>query len=614
MANLNPVETSVTIAGSACHFVHLTLNQCLNGHHIFSVVVDYDQLDSKWMGNPTKMIQMIGGDVGITMKHKQTGEMNLFSGIITNVSMSGEYQEEGKIIISGCSPTIKLDGEPTMDSFIDLTLQNIVQESIDNSGNGGEVDINPKFKGKIDYITQHNESCHQFLNRLSWLYGEWYGYDGTSLFWGQPDLGDTASITYDTEMTHFDFSASLIPPTVNRFDYLTHDVNEVNSTTPDTVAGVRGYVKASLDQSKKIYTSEATRPLEASIFSKKEIDDLVKVDKYRRVSQMLTMKGRTQTCKVKIAKLISVGLPKNMDVALKHVETFLVTQVTHEADQDGTYFNTFTAIPSEMENLPMTPVKEPVALPQTAWVTSNADPRERGRVQVEFQWQKKLNKTTNWIRVATPDAGSSGAVSTNRGFVFIPEEGDQVMVSFENGDPNRPYVSSSIFAENVSKGGGGNNAVKSIFTRSGIQIVFNDDDGKGSLHISDPSGNTWDMDGHGNIVVYAPNDVTITAGKTMTLNSTTMNVNVSENQTDSIGENQLISIGNSQEITVGETITITATDMSETYSNNVDTKIGQKQTINAGKTDHFTVNGDMVIKSVGKALLQGNKDARISKG
>jgi len=34
--------------------------------------------------------------------------------------------------------------------------------------------------------------------------------------------------------------------------------------------------------------------------------------------------------------------------------------------------------------------------------------------------------------------------------------------------------------------------IKSIITRSGIQVVFNDD--QKSLHIEDPSGNTWDMD------------------------------------------------------------------------------------------------------------------------
>ena len=47
---------------------------------------------------------------------------------------------------------------------------------------------------------------------------------------------------------------------------------------------------------------------------------------------------------------------------------------------------------------------------------------------------------TSWIRVLTPDAGVSDKVSTNRGFVFIPEKDDIVLVGFRYDDPNRPFV------------------------------------------------------------------------------------------------------------------------------------------------------------------------------
>lgn len=511
MSNLNPVETRITIAGKPCHFVHLTLKQAFNKHSYFEIKVDYEELDSLWMGNPIQIIQLIGKDVNITMQHKQTGESNMFKGIITNVSMNGRHGEQNYITVFGASPTIKLDGTPTMDSFMDLTLQTIVQESVSNSGNGGEVTIKPVFKGKIDYITQYRETCFDFLNRLSWLYGEWFFYDGTTCYFGKPDLGSVTPITYDVEMTHFDLRANLIPPKINRFDYLNHDDNEVNSDAPDSVDGVRGYIKVALDKSKEVYTSDATHPLEASILSKKELDDLVKVDKYRMVSQMLIMNGSTQTCKVGIGRLISVELPSKMRVPLKHVETFLVTEITHDIDQDGTYQNTFSAIPSEMENIPMEAIEAPTALPQVAWVKTNAD--SKGRVKVEFQWQKKMNKTTNWIRVQTPDAGSSDKVASNRGFVFIPEEGDLVMVAFENGDPNRPYVSGAIFSENASIGGGDTNKTKSLTTRCGSTVTL--DDSKGSLTIKDKHGSdsVMIMDGEQNIIIASDNTIMLSCGK-----------------------------------------------------------------------------------------------------
>lgn len=603
--SLNSVKTTLTIAGKPCHFVHLKLHQSFNNHHTFEVTINFSELDSAWMANPIKMFQMIGGDVGITMQHTQTGEMNLFAGIITNVAMTGEHATEGNIVVSGCSPTIKLDGMPTMDSFIDFTLKEIVQESIENSGNGAEVNVKPVFDGNISYVSQHNESCFSFLNRLSWLYGEWFGYSGTEIFFGKPDLGDASSITYDTEMTHFDFSASLIPPKVNRFDYLTKQVNEVNTDAPDTVAGVRGYIKVALDQSNKVYTSDATRPLEASILSKKDLDDLVKVDKYRAVSQMLTMRGRTQTCKVKISKLISVGLPSNMDVPLKAVETFLVTEVTHEAHQDGTYFNTFTAIPSEMENIPMQPVKEPIALPQVAWVKSNAD--EKGRVKVAFQWQKKINKTTNWIKVSTPDAGNSSMFRHNRGFVFIPEEGDEVMINFENGDPNRPYVSSSIFPENTSLGGGENNRLKSIRTRNGHRIEFDDNDEDLNITIKDKNDNIIKLNTNNkSILIQSIESIDI---KSKTINLDADDINLSSKNTTLTSRERLalfadekVSIHSENNVSMesfdllnisGKESNIKGTSIIDITGNDVN--IGaQDETLLSGST--VVINGDSDIK------------------
>jgi hypothetical protein len=56
-----------------------------------------------------------------------------------------------------------------------------------------------------------------------------------------------------------------------------------------------------------------------------------------------------------------------------------------------------------------------------------------------------------------------------------------------------------------------------IQTRSGTKIIMND--AVGSVFIEDPSGNTWMMDGNGNISVNAPNDITMNAGGNVTINA-----------------------------------------------------------------------------------------------
>ncbi len=116
----------------------------------------------------------------------------------------------------------------------------------------------------------------------------------------------------------------------------------------------------------------------------------------------------------------------------------------------------------------------PLAETQMATVLSNADPQGKGRVRVRMNWQTN-GMQTGWVRVMTPDGGSSSDVKSNRGFVFIPEVGDQVLLGFRHGDPARPYVMGSLFNGTTGGGGGSNNSIKSLKTRSGISVILNDD-------------------------------------------------------------------------------------------------------------------------------------------
>ena len=119
-------------------------------------------------------------------------------------------------------------------------------------------------------------------------------------------------------------------------------------------------------------------------------------------------------------------------------------------------------------------LRMPLAETQMATVLSNADPQGKGRVRVRMNWQTN-GMQTGWVRVMTPDGGSSSDVKSNRGFVFIPEVGDQVLLGFRHGDPARPYVMGSLFNGTTGNGGGSNNSIKSLKTRSGISVILNDD-------------------------------------------------------------------------------------------------------------------------------------------
>ena len=168
-----------------------------------------------------------------------------------------------------------------------------------------------------------------------------------------------------------------------------------------------------------------------------------------------------------------------------------------------------------------------VAETQVARVIGNADPDGKGRVQVQMNWQTG-NMRTGWIRVMTPDGGGSESVPTNRGFVFIPEVGDHVLVGFRHGDPNRPYVMGSLFNGRTGKGGGQDNCCKSISTRSGHTLELDDSPSSLGITIKDIRGNYMHIDSYHNdlfieanhdITISAKNNVTINAGETITLNA-----------------------------------------------------------------------------------------------
>ena len=105
-------------------------------------------------------------------------------------------------------------------------------------------------------------------------------------------------------------------------------------------------------------------------------------------------------------------------------------------------------------------------------VTNNQDSEGLGRVKIRFPWLSDDNET-NWVRVATLMAGSG------RGAFFLPEVGDEVLVAFEHGDINQPYVIGALWngvASPPETNSDGKNNIRKIRSRSGHEIIFNDDD------------------------------------------------------------------------------------------------------------------------------------------
>jgi type VI secretion system VgrG family protein len=134
--------------------------------------------------------------------------------------------------------------------------------------------------------------------------------------------------------------------------------------------------------------------------------------------------------------------------------TYLITSVQHVGiktaePQDPTHYyaNRFTCIPDTVPFRPARSTPKPrVQGPQTAVVVGPSGEEiytdKYGRIKVQFHWDREGMSDENsslWMRVSQPWAGSDW------GTIFIPRIGDEVIVDFLEGDPDRPLVVGSVY-------------------------------------------------------------------------------------------------------------------------------------------------------------------------
>ena len=496
MEDWNQVHATVSIDGENRNYTRISLVQKFGQHHYFDIEVLCSPLvkENVWHHEREEMIALQGKTVVIRMKHEFSGDESIFKGIITSIGMDGDKGVSGTLHYRGYSTTILLESGRTMDSFTDATLGEIVSEVVEKYGNGISIVNNPAFKSRIPYVQMQEESAYEFLRRLAWQYGEWFYYNGQVLYFGNPYKEKDENLVYDIDMDSMHFSSCVAPFHFSRHDYLSDSHMDMFGDDSEAVRGINTYLANAMKTSEGLYRSQTTMYSHTATGHPLDIEHFTAVEKGRKVSSLVWMTGNTKTCRVRIGEPVVVQIPPNM-CKRRDMGRYRIVEITHRIEVSGGYANSFKGIPASMEYIPTEDMRMPVAHAMLAEVTDNADPENLGRVQVQFAWQKSRNKTTNWIRVRSLDAGSSETVSKNRGFVFVPEIGDQVMVDFELGDPCRPYVSGSMFHKNNGEGGNADNHIKTIVTRSGHTLEFNDDeDGQWGITITDKENNIIRLD------------------------------------------------------------------------------------------------------------------------
>lgn len=123
-------------------------------------------------------------------------------------------------------------------------------------------------------------------------------------------------------------------------------------------------------------------------------------------------------------------------------------------------------------------------------VADNEDPEGLGRVKLTFPWRESDDES-HWARVATPMAGDEV------GTYFLPNVDDEVLVAFDSGNLNHPYVLGSLWNGDQpppEDNADGENTVKTIKSDSEHTITLDDDDSAGKVEITTSGGHTITLD------------------------------------------------------------------------------------------------------------------------
>ncbi len=587
-------------------------------------------------------------NLSLKTSNEKTAEIK-FSGFIFSASgsrMSSRYS----VNVEARSWDALLDDNPNCKSYEEKTLNDIVNDVLDDYSGHLDSNVDTRFTDDIAYCVQYNETNYQFLQRLARRYGEWFYNDGEQFVFGNLKQEESVSLNYpskDIPSYNIDMRMQHVA-----FNHVTSSYNAYEATEKD-----------GLGEMNLSYNELSDSVFEASVnnFSKPTLQNLhsggfadndgretilnvsTKTQGRGEKASMLTYSGNTYCSKLKLGSTLII-IDNFISDSITNVKSdvdqdeILITELIHSFSADETYSNHFVGIPSACDYPPYANSDVyPVAPSCRAKVTDNEDPMDLGRIRVQFDWQAQLDPKmkTPWLRLSQPYAGAG------KGFSFIPEIGEEVMIDFEGGNAERPYVKGTLYNGDSQYGtpdakwlpnNNSKNQIKAIRTRNGHTIEIHDEGNDGYIRIYDNEKENYILtfstdrklimlESTGNIELYAKNDIIMHAGHDITatadhdISETAHNdmflaadndmqrtadndirehagndrtTNIDRNDSLSVSENQFVKIGDNKDEQIEHKLQLTAENIREE---------AKEQLLEYSKTHHAKAENEMALNA-----------------
>ncbi len=363
------------------------------------------------------------------------GTVVVFKGEITSVATVYDEGQLATFTVRGYDKSYRLHRESKTKAWLEMTDSDIAQSIAGNVGLSPQVEATTEV---FKHVFQNGLSDMEFLQQRAARIGFEVFVRDEKLYFRKPDpTGQDAELEYGTEQGLHTFHVLLtVANQVNKVTVKGWDVAKKEAITGEAsssqtapqinVGGWGGAVASSK-------VSSATRlEVRQPVQSQADADAVAKAILNEVNGSFIEAEGEAHgTPHLKAGMVI-----KLTKLGSKFSGKYKLTTVRHSYSADNGFMTFFTVegmYPGILTRL----LREQRTLPWggvvPAIVTNNESPEDYAMVKVKYPWLTDTEES-HWARVVQPGGGA------DRGFYILPEIDDEVLVAFEHGDFNRPYI------------------------------------------------------------------------------------------------------------------------------------------------------------------------------
>lgn len=438
----------------------------------------------------------IGKKIVLILSSGSNDEEHLsFSGIITGISFGKSGSLAPDLILEAEDPSRILNGTPNTRAFSDKSFEDVLDTVLQPYPKSDlkVKKLNIRNPWKYEYLVQYNESDYNFIRRICNDTGNWFFFNGKELVIGIPSKEDERKVYLGNTLTDFQAGFQTFPfkSKAMVYNYRKSETASYEIKNSDVKSKDNAYNQDLVSASAKVFPVSAGLQLGDGFADQKELETRARVEGEKIASGLLVLTGSGRDPGLIPGKYISIysplveghsgNVPDRLDKNTAY-GTYMVASSDYEILQNGQLKSHFQAFAAGVTAPPPAYFPNPFCETQPAEVTDNADPDGLGRVKVKFPWME--NGSSPWLRINALYAGNE------YGFFWVPEIGDQVLIGFEDNNPDNPFVLGAVYHKSANQKAYQvkNNDIKTFKTRSGNEIKFFDKSGEEEILITSPEG------------------------------------------------------------------------------------------------------------------------------